>query len=320
MRCRIRIWRRRLTTAVRSQFDNVPSSSAMDTRNLSRPRRHLAPAAGRRPRLRVVLATTAGALALSVVLGTAASHAAETTETTRAATPEQGPDASSGEESLRPAAGLGVLTSLFPEEAFDVSEHSTTDPESIWVLVNKRNPIEPAGFVPPDLRAPQVRIIGQNHLLREEAAQALEAMAEEIEQETGAELAVLSGYRSAAYQESLYGRYVSQYGRESADAFSARAGHSEHQTGLAVDVTEVGSGCDLRACFAETSTGAWLADHAWQHGFVIRYPDDAEDVTGYMYEPWHLRYVGVDLAEHMREEQIVTLEEALEAGAAPAYE
>lgn len=99
-----------------------------------------------------------------------------------------------------------------------------------------------------------------------------------------------SGYRSYSDQKYIYDNYVRIDGTEKADTYSARAGYSEHQTGLAIDLNTV----DMS--FDGTSESNWLKDNCWKYGFIIRYPKDKENITGYMYEPWHIRYVGKELA------------------------
>ena len=106
----------------------------------------------------------------------------------------------------------------------------------------------------------------------------------------GLDLYVGSGFRSYWTQDSLYNRYCAQDGQAAADTYSARPGHSEHQTGLALDLN------DISDFFGETAEGKWVAAHCFEYGFIIRYPADKVDITGYMYEPWHLRYLGVDTA------------------------
>ena len=106
----------------------------------------------------------------------------------------------------------------------------------------------------------------------------------------GVSLKVISGYRSYSRQSTIYNNYVSKDGRAKADTYSARAGHSEHQTGLAADINS------LSTSFINTKEGKWLNDNCYKYGFIIRYPKGKNDITGYMYEPWHIRYVGVDLA------------------------
>lgn len=107
----------------------------------------------------------------------------------------------------------------------------------------------------------------------------------------GMSLWVASGYRSYDYQAGLYRKYVNRDGKAAADRYSARAGYSEHQTGLAFDVNQVDDS------FASTPQAKWLAEHAWEYGFIIRYPKGKEGVTGYQYEPWHLRYLGTETAK-----------------------
>ena len=102
----------------------------------------------------------------------------------------------------------------------------------------------------------------------------------------------ISGYRSYSQQASLYDSYVRQYGQATADTIAARPGYSEHQTGLAMDIGNASGICALQACFATMPAGKRAADHAAEHGFIIRYPAGSEATTGYTYEPWHLRYVG----------------------------
>lgn len=112
---------------------------------------------------------------------------------------------------------------------------------------------------------------------------------------SGHTLKMISGYRSYASQSTIYNNYVAQDGQAAADTYSARPGFSEHQTGLAVDV---GNGiCDLEICFGDTAAGKWVATNAQNYGFIVRYPQGKEAETGYQYEPWHLRYLGIDNAK-----------------------
>lgn len=103
-------------------------------------------------------------------------------------------------------------------------------------------------------------------------------------------LSVISGYRSYSTQYTLYNRYVNRDGKTLADTYSARAGHSEHQSGLAADINS------LDQSWINTPEGKWLNNNCYKYGFIIRYPKGKESITGYMYEPWHIRYVGVDVA------------------------
>lgn len=108
--------------------------------------------------------------------------------------------------------------------------------------------------------------------------------------EDGINIYLSSGYRSYEYQSQIYNNYCSIYGQETADTFSARPGSSEHQTGLAIDVNIIDDS------FTGTPEAIWLADHCYEYGFIIRYPQGKQSVTGYKYEPWHIRYVGTDLS------------------------
>ena len=106
----------------------------------------------------------------------------------------------------------------------------------------------------------------------------------------GLKLWIQSGYRSYAYQDALYKTYVKKDGEAKADTYSAKAGHSEHQTGYAIDLNSV------KEDFAKTKEGKWIDENAYKYGFIIRYPKGKENETGYKYEPWHLRYVGLELS------------------------
>lgn len=121
----------------------------------------------------------------------------------------------------------------------------------------------------------------------------------------GVELKIISGFRSYNSQKSIYNNYVKRDGKTQADTYSARAGHSEHQTGLAIDVNS------LNFDFADTKEGQWLQNNAYKYGFIIRYPKGKENITGYRYEPWHLRYIGDLSKELYNGGDWVTLEEYL---------
>lgn len=126
--------------------------------------------------------------------------------------------------------------------------------------------------------------------IRQEAANALAAMQGAAAKE-GLSIFVVSGYRSYYDQETVYAGWVSRDGVEKADTYSSRAGHSDHQTGYTFDLNS------LEQSFAYTREGIWLAEHCAEYGFIIRYPEGKEAYTGYIYEPWHVRWVGVDKAK-----------------------
>lgn len=128
---------------------------------------------------------------------------------------------------------------------------------------------------------------------------------------SGFKLTAFSTYRAFDYQVTLYERYVARDGKEAADTYSARPGYSEHQTGLAFDIGEVNFEKHwASSSFGETEAGKWVATNAHRFGFVMRYPEGKEPVTGYMHESWHYRYVGIDVATDIFKRKI-TLEEYL---------
>lgn len=186
------------------------------------------------------------------------------------------------------------------------------NPEDTAVLVNKKLMLPP-DYKPSDLEEPNVPFIfsekDEKRLMRKEAAEALEKLFAKA-REDGVHLAGVSAYRSYETQKWLFDYYVRTQGEENARKYSAEPGHSEHQTGLAIDVSGIGGKCAVEDCFADTPEAKWLAEHASRFGFIIRYPKGKESVTGYNYEPWHLRYVGTKLSLEIAEKGL-TLEEYL---------
>ncbi|MGP1569842.1 MAG: M15 family metallopeptidase [Eubacteriales bacterium] len=178
----------------------------------------------------------------------------------------------------------------------------------LFILVNKENSL-PHDYEPDDLTLLSHYAKNRSPLgrkLRKEAAQAFEKLADAA-QEAGYEIVATTAYRSYDFQNTLYTNYVKQYG-EQADTFSAKPGLSEHQTGLAVDVSSPSVNYELLKSYGSTQEGKWLAAHAHEFGYIIRYLEGREDITGYMYEPWHIRYVGKTAATEIKEADI-TLEE-----------
>lgn len=143
--------------------------------------------------------------------------------------------------------------------------------------------------------------------LRSEAAAAFQEMAAAAKQEKGYNLYINSGYRSYQEQVTTYNYWVSVGGQAQADRSSARPGHSEHQLGTTADVGA--NGCELE-CLSGTPEAAWIADNSWKYGFIVSYPDGKEQTTGYMFEPWHVRFVGKDVAKQVRDSGL-TLHEFL---------
>lgn len=254
-------------------------------------------------------ATIFGALLMSTAL-LVGSCGADTSDETNESEPSQG-EAGTAEGSTAEGGTDGSA-----EEAAGPS----WDPESTHVLVNAQNALEPRDYAPADLVEPDVRTSEEAELrLRAEPSAALEEMMAAIQSED-MELAATSGYRSYESQQAVYAENYAEDGVESTDETTARPGYSEHQTGLAVDVISIDNpDCIEGDCFADTPEGEWVAQNAHRFGFIIRYPDGAEDVTGYHYEPWHVRYVGEETAAEVFELD-TTLEEYWDQPAAEEYD
>ena len=156
-----------------------------------------------------------------------------------------------------------------------------------------------------------VLIVNKSYSLPEDYNPGLDATTEEAFNQLSADAAqeglnlyIGSDFRSYSYQVDVYESYCETYGWQQADTFSARPGYSEHQTGLTIDCNTIDD------AFGQTEEAVWLEDHCADYGFIIRFPDGKEDITGYQYEPWHIRYVGVDIAREIMSKGIC-LEEYL---------
>ena len=182
---------------------------------------------------------------------------------------------------------------------------------SEWVVVNKLRPLSPPDFEPQvrEIRSSESLDNSRGLELRDVAATALEAMASEMLFQGAGQMFVNSAYRSYEYQSELFLDKVDQYGEAEALVRSAKAGHSEHQTGLAVDVSVPAQGCAIMQCFGDTVAGKWIAENSWKFGYIVRYERDTTSITGYTYEPWHLRYVGIEIARTYANNGIHTLED-----------
>lgn len=180
-----------------------------------------------------------------------------------------------------------------PFKDFSVSKkiypvvYKLTEAKDIFIVVNKKHAL-PAEYVPEVTQSNGVS-------LRAEALDAYKRLISDAKK-AGVALNPISSYRSYADQETLFNNYVKADGQAKAETYSARPGHSEHQTGLAVDIGLPSGACNLEVCMGQTKEGRWLADNAHLYGFIIRYPNGKEAETGYQYEPWHIRYVGVEVA------------------------
>lgn len=173
------------------------------------------------------------------------------------------------------------------------------NPNDIDVLVNKNNKLD-KNYVPYDLEKISILYSNDDKYMRKEAKEAFENLSMDAKRK-GYRVVATSTYRSYDYQEKLYNHYVEEYGLEYADSCSARKGHSEHQTGLAVDVE--GTDSDYND-FEDTKDFTWMKDNAHKYGFILRYPKDKTHITGFKYEPWHYRYVGKEIATYIYEHNL----------------
>ncbi|GAB6443368.1 M15 family metallopeptidase [Bacillus luti] len=185
------------------------------------------------------------------------------------------------------------------------------DQNSPLVVVNKERKLS-SSYVPKNLRIPNVKFPFaekvEKKYIQDVAATALEEMFKAAEKD-GMHLFGVSGYRSYERQTQIYKNNVKTMGQKEADAVSAVPGTSEHQTGLSIDISSQSANFELEQKFGATPEGKWVAEHAHEHGFIIRYPEGKTDITGYTYEPWHIRYVGKEHATYIYENGL-TLEEA----------
>lgn len=236
-------------------------------------------------------------MAMLVLLATAACSAGAGTVPPASTTPAA---ATFSTREARPTSTIDTSPDL-SHDRFDTRRHSWSDPDSIWVVVNKARPIRPLRH------RPELAIV-EGYQVHPEAAAALTALLRAARR-TGLSLRIMSAFRSYDYQHTLYQRAVSDLGVEAAERVSARPGYSEHQTGLAIDFGAATGSCNVRPCFARTPEGRWLAENAHRFGFVLRYPRGSEDVTGYAAESWHYRFVGRPLAAEMAQRGVRTLEE-----------
>lgn len=196
--------------------------------------------------------------------------------------------------------------SLLPDDLNSILADNKTVPldlvpDSITVLVNRVYPL-PSDYVPVNLTVPDVKFsfayLNDKRKMRKVAATALEKLFNAAK-EKNLELVGVSGYRSYARQKEIYDRNILTRGQSATDTVSAKPGSSEHQTGLTIDVSARSVNYRLDQSFGDTKEGQWLAKNAHLYGFIIRYPYGKTDVTGYSYEPWHIRFVGVAVATYL---------------------
>lgn len=208
-----------------------------------------------------------------------------------------------------------VIAHLLPDDLSTILEITTTVPldvnsSSITALVNRDYPL-PSSYVPSNLTDAKIRFsfnyANDKRKLRKPAAKSIEKMFRDAEKK-GIILYGVSGYRSYARQKQIYDLNVATRGRAATDMVSAKPGNSEHQTGLTMDISSRSVGYQLSQAFGNTKEGKWVAKNAHKYGFIVRYPNGKSKITGYHYEPWHIRYVGIPAATYLYKNKL-TLEE-----------
>lgn len=189
-----------------------------------------------------------------------------------------------------------------------LSKEKISQSGDVLMLVNKSNPIK-STYNEEDLVTPNIRFLktstSEEKLMRKEAAVAIETLFEMAKRDNIV-LYGNSGYRSERTQRGIYNHIKKTKGKSHADSYVAKPGESEHETGLAMDVTN-----KERSFTENCKESKWLENNAYKYGFIIRYKKGKEDITGYDYEPWHIRYVGIEAAKKIYKKGI-TLEEYLD--------
>lgn len=222
------------------------------------------------------------------------------------------------DESIVVATATATTTSTAAAGTETATDTRTVEPTStapasynsdLHQLVSKKYSLA-ADYVPPDLQPiPGDWVMGgQSGLLRADVLEALDPMMRDAWLNDGVDLRIRSAYRSYAEQERTFAYWVSVIGEEQARRESAVAGHSEHQLGTTMDFADPYNGWELLESFEDSPSGIWLAEHAWEYGFALSYPKESEEVTGYIYEPWHHRYIGIDAAAAWRDSGLTLIE------------
>ena len=198
---------------------------------------------------------------------------------------------------------LALLILVFYTKDIDFFYKKVKDiknPDSLMVLVNKLNRLQ-SNYVPHDLEQISLNYATNNKFLRKEAKENFEKLSSDAKK-IGYSIIAVSAYRDYDYQENLFNNYVKEKGENYALKCSAKAGHSEHQTGLSVDV--MGSNNDYDQ-FEKSKEFDWMKNNSYKYGFILRYPKGKEYITGFKYEPWHYRYVGKEVAKIIYEKNII---------------
>lgn len=202
---------------------------------------------------------------------------------------------------------------ILSEEDLKIKDIILNDKSSLFKLVNEENPID-KNYSPEKLITPNIALVGSENEPRSKVSSVmqkqLEKMFEDAKKE-GLELYLSCAHRSFNEQEYLYNRALKRENSNSSELV-ALPGRSEHQLGLAIDITTRKIDFQLEEAFEETKEGRWLLNNAYKYGFILRYPRGKEKITGYSYEPWHYRYVGnLEVSKYCHDNKL-TLEELYE--------
>ncbi len=209
---------------------------------------------------------------------------------------------------ISPTPSIEVTPSPTPIPTPTPVVYDTTSNDSLYRIVNEDHPID-EDYVPENLVTLDSSKIRVSNVfsLREDAYNDLLELYQAASS-VGYKMRIISAYRSYSEQVTLYDYYQKNYGTSWAEQIDDKPGLSEHQLGLSIDVGIANGYCDLNACFANTSLYTWLKENAYQYGFIERYPQNKQDITGVIYSPWHYRYVGKEMAEKIYQSNL-TMEE-----------
>ena len=216
----------------------------------------------------------------------------------------------SASPSVSPSPEVSILP--ITEDTAHIPLYDIDSAKSLQVVVNKQRPLNPVEYLPRG----KVQI-GYSYVAKP-AADAYFLLKAAVSKAKLGTLCINSGYRSFNSQTLIHDAKVALLGKTGGEKLAARPGYSEHQTGLAMDVSTTQLGCRI-GTFGASKASKWIAANAWQYGFVVRYPNGKTAITGYVWEPWHMRFVGLELAADMKAKNTATLEEYFALPAAPKY-
>ena len=191
---------------------------------------------------------------------------------------------------------VSIVNVCADEDYYDKDTVKKTDiSKKELMLVNKFNYLD-ENYAPDDIVKVSMQFAYGDNEIKKEVYEKFRSMYNDAKKE-GLYLIITSSYRDYNFQKELWDSYANQKGDEWADSVSARAGYSEHQTGYTLDIVTYNANM---SSFETTDEFKWLQDNAYKYGFILRYPKDKEDITGYSYESWHYRYVGKDVATKIK--------------------